>query len=144
MPVCPKCRVGYMDGESHACGVDRNWRQKPELGEKIDPGIGPFANFLKGNLGLLKTYWLYGVVGGLVVRTLLSIVGFAVSSPTVPAIGSLAWQCTVGLAVWRAAAVYPGSKLWSTLARIAVVLGIILTSVAAMFEMGLLLRASSV
>jgi hypothetical protein len=27
MPVCPTCRTGYMEGESHTCGTDKNWRK---------------------------------------------------------------------------------------------------------------------
>ena len=25
MPICPTCKVSYIDGESHICGEDRKW-----------------------------------------------------------------------------------------------------------------------
>lgn len=27
MPVCPTCGVAYIEGESHVCGGERNWRK---------------------------------------------------------------------------------------------------------------------
>ena len=38
----------------------------PGSGEAVDPSIGRIANLFEGNYGLPKTYWLYGVVLGLV------------------------------------------------------------------------------
>lgn len=100
----------------------------PGSGEAVDPSIGRIANLFEGNYGLPKTYWLYGVVLGLVIGlTVGGVIGLS-KSATVALLGLVliwAYQVFMTIAIWNAATKYPGSKVWSVLARLATVVGLL-------------------
>jgi len=96
---------------------------------------GFFSKLVNGDIGLAKTYWLYGFVVGLIINVLTRII---------PSLGALAvilavaipYQIMVLLGVWRAADKYQGRKAWAILAKIATVLGWlgVLGSLGVLFE----------
>jgi hypothetical protein len=80
-----------------------------------------FSKLARGEYGLAKTYWLYGVLVGFVVNIVFSVV----QSPGIIAIGLVvytAYGVPVIMGIWRAAAKYTGPKIWAILAKIACVL----------------------
>jgi hypothetical protein len=84
-----------------------------------------FGKLANGDFGLAKTYWLYGVLVGFVTNILI----MAISSTgilVVVFLALVAYSVPLYLGVWRAANKYEGRKLWSILAKIATVLGVIM------------------
>jgi hypothetical protein len=83
---------------------------------------GFFSKLASGDFGLAKTYWLYGVLAGLIVNAV---------TRAIPSVGILAvvlavtivYQVLALLGIWRAADRYQGRKVWAILAKIATVLG---------------------
>jgi hypothetical protein len=129
MQACVSCGATLSIGASDcaACGASVRPEAPPVgSGEQIDATLGIFRNLWRGNYGLPKTYWQFGFPGGIVVGLLFIGAVKATESAIVVLVGLLglwAWQVVIGVAIWRAAVKYPGSKLWSVLARGVVVLG---------------------
>ena len=85
---------------------------------------GFFQKLSSGEFGLAKTYWLYGVVVGVV----LSLGIRAITSMgllTVIVLTYTAYQTLVLIGTWRASKKYEGWNGWAILAKVAVVLGAI-------------------
>lgn len=87
--------------------------------EKHDAAIGFLVNLWEGNLGLAITYWVYGVLGGIVWA-----VGIASIAPK-PEDDStkFIWLCFYGyyfyiyVGIWNAATKYEGHRAWAILAK---------------------------
>ena len=82
----------------------------------------------RGDRGLARTFWLFGVLVGGALTVLFLVAAQTMDSIIIGLIGFLAvwgWQVSAGVAIWRAAGRYEGNALWATLARIAVVVGIL-------------------
>lgn len=80
------------------------------------------VRLIKGELGLVRTYWLFGVLGGVICRVLL----IAMPTPDLFLIAvalTIFYQATVLVGIWNAATRYAGPKRWSILAKVACVLG---------------------
>ena len=121
MPVCPNCRVAFIEGESHACGSDWTYTDSP---------LRALARLASGNRGLAVTYWGYAVLGGIVVRAVLLGLSTATGLVAVPAVVGLVWQIAVAGAVWRSAGRYEGRRLWAWLAQTVTGLGVLLALMA--------------
>lgn len=84
-----------------------------------------FRALLNGDLGLARTYWLYGIlVGtlfGLAIRIFIAAGELAASG--IVTFISLSYSAVVLIGIWRASEKYSGPKVWSTLAKVATVLG---------------------
>ena len=79
---------------------------------------------INGDFGLVKTYWLYGVIFPANLSMLLVGVDFDSTDTLVfLSIMTIIYQVVVLLGVWRAANKYTGQALWVILAKIWVVLG---------------------
>lgn len=83
-----------------------------------------FVRLSKGEFGLAKTYWLYGVLVGFVVGLALKPIT-SIGLMTIIMLFYTAYQVLVAMGVWRAANGYEGKKSWAVLAKIAVVLGVV-------------------
>lgn len=92
------------------------------------------ASLWHGHITLWKTYWLYGVLGGLCVNVIFMAVIATFAQSHVPlawlfilaaGVGSLGYSVLMVVAVWRSAGHYRGFFLWPLLARIVVVLNVI-------------------
>ena len=96
---------------------------------------GFFSKLINGDFGLAKTYWLYGVVVGIVINIAVNIL---------PSLGVLVlvlaattvYQAVVLIGIWRAANRYQGRTLWAVLAKVATVLGWLglLANIGILFE----------
>lgn len=85
-----------------------------------------------GKLPLFKVYWIYGVLGGLIIRlivegsyNLISLQYLSVFSYTLITL-VLAYQLLLSVGIWRSASAYQGSKDWAVLAKIVAVVGLIM------------------
>jgi len=80
------------------------------------------ARLADGDFGLAKTYWLFGVLAGIIINF---IVGIIPSLDVLAVVLTLAvvYQVVVLLGVWQAANKYQGRPAWSILAKIGAVLG---------------------
>ena len=105
-----------------------------------DPDNGNFfIQLINGDFGLAKTYWLFGVVVGLVVNLL---------SRSVPSLGVLilltlaytAYEIVMLIGTWRAANRYRGPGVWILLAKVAVVFGAVLLAAGVLMTISLLGR----
>ena len=99
--------------------------------------LGKLAN---GDFGLAKTYWLYGVVVGVVVNIISNAVT-SIGGLVILMLAYTAYEIPVIMGTWRAANKYQGQKIWAVLAKIAVVLGAIMLVVGLLAVIGLLGRA---
>lgn len=93
--------------------------------------MGLIKKIWHGELPLFKVYWIYGVLGGLIIRVivegmyyLISLKYLTVFSYTLVTL-VLAYQLLLSVGTWRSADKYQKSKIWPVLAKIGVVLGLI-------------------
>ena len=107
--------------------------EPPEATPGLDSSLGVLGNLHQGNYGLAKTYWGFGLLGGILVSVAYLGLVFATKSRPVAILGLFAlwiWIIFICISIWRAANKYRGSAVWSVLARISVVLGILQNVVA--------------
>jgi len=84
----------------------------------------------RGDVPLVKTYWIYGVVVSAVLSVLLRVLW---GMPAVNSVFALVWIATtvygvfIAVAVWRSAGKYQGPKVWMILARVMAVMSILRT-----------------
>ena len=85
----------------------------------------------RGEMPLIVTYWLYGVLGSVLLNVPLIVAEeYSVDSPagTLAVFGYslivLAYSVFVAVAIWRAATRHEGSRLWAGLAKVVVILGL--------------------
>lgn len=83
-----------------------------------------------GQLPLWLTYWMLGVGGNMSFVALLLLtygVGGTAAQPLLWGLYlvSLIWFVFIFGAIWRAAEVYPGRRLWPLLAKLGVLIGIL-------------------
>ena len=84
-----------------------------------------FKSLWSGNFGLGRTYWYYGVVVNVGFSLLVFLVqGLFGDLTALPlALLALGYNVISSVGIWRAAGQYNGRKVFSVLARIAVVAG---------------------
>lgn len=99
-----------------------------------------FEKLANGDFGLAKTYWVYGVLVGMVVNLssnfITSIGGFVIFIITYTV-----YEIPVLMGTWKAANKYGGSKIWAVLAKTAVILGVIMLVAGLLAVMSLLGQA---
>ena len=88
-------------------------------------------NLWEGNFGLAKTYWVFGVLGGIVWS-----VGIAALNPdpeerTMEFVLFLlaCYYFFVYVGIWQAANKFVGSKVWAILAKFAVIITVLPLSI---------------
>lgn len=119
--LCNKC--GFINTLSSAnfcakCGSSL----KQSSQTQVDSTVGFFSKLLRGDYGLARTYWLFGVLVG---------VGFNLLFDLVKSVGVLVILFTIYLAyevmlimgIWRAATKYDGYPVWSFLAKTTCIFG---------------------
>lgn len=84
----------------------------------------------RGDVPLVKTYWIYGVLVSAVLGVLLNVL-FRMQSTGL--VFTLVWMTAtvygvfIAIAVWRSAGKFQGQKVWMILARVMAVLSILRT-----------------
>ena len=127
-------RVAHLAAESakheeeNEVKIDSSPRTGSEQSQKVskmESGNGWLRQLVNGDLGLARTYWLYGIlILNLVflVPVLLFQEGRVVASQ-ISALACFAFSGAILLGIWRAATKYEGPKVWSIMAQLATVLG---------------------
>ena len=103
----------------------------------VESSDGFFSKLSRGYYGLAKTYWLYGVLVGVIVNILFVII----KSPGMIAIAFLAYtayEIPLIMGIWRSATNYTGTKAWAILAKVACVLGALMLVAGLFTIVGLL------
>lgn len=98
---------------------------------------GFFWKLINGDLGLAKTYWIFGVLGGSVISTASGFIDSIAALVVYIAIHA-AYNAVVMLGVWKAAKKYQGRKIWATLAQVMVILVAVSTAFALFLTIPLL------
>lgn len=131
MNNCTNCGAALSLGAADCarCGTSIVGHVAPhEPVDTLDPTDNVLGNLWSGNYTLVKTYWLFGLVGGIAVTVLyLAVVGVTRSAfvAILGWLGVCVWQFFISVAIWRSAGKYTGSKVWAVLARVGVVIGIV-------------------
>ena len=84
-----------------------------------------FSRLMKGDYGLPKTYWIFGVLVGFLYRIVVTLT-LTLESLGVFSLIYLAgcgYFTVVFIGVWRASERYKGPVIWAGLAKVAVILG---------------------
>lgn len=77
----------------------------------------------KGQAGLAKTYWGWGMLGGLLWGIPLSTVPPGSGIAVLVLLVFVAYFFVVNTGIWRAAGQYQGLAVWAWLAKVAAVIG---------------------
>jgi len=96
-----------------------------------------FLQLWRGEVPLARAFWEYAILYGLLVNLLATAGSFALFATDASTALAVAFFCLpipynffVLVAVWRSAGRYTGPKQWADLARVAVVVWVLLVSVA--------------
>ena len=84
-------------------------------------------SFFSGGLGLAKTYWIFGFIGTFIIKMIMTAMIINGASVALFILLGLGYSIPVWIAIWNSATKYNGFKLWSILAKVAVILGIVLS-----------------
>ncbi len=86
-----------------------------------------FKKLTNGDFGLPKTYWLFGVLGGLlfIIPFALAAAAESLGALIFVLLASVIYSLIVAVGIWRASDKYQGAKVWAVLAKIAVIIGIL-------------------
>lgn len=84
-----------------------------------------------GNLGLAMTYWVYGVLGGIVWGVAITALAPEPETKLIKLVwfAFAAYYLVVYVGVWQAANKFVGSKVWAILAKFAVVVVVLPTTI---------------
>ena len=97
-----------------------------KIEKQSDPISGFFGRLARGDYGLAKTYWIFGVVVGIATQILAEIASnFGLGALYFVVFINLLYLIPLTLGIWRATNLYKGKKIWAILAKIAISLGII-------------------
>ena len=85
-----------------------------------------FVKFWNGDLSLPMSYWLVGIVFGLVVGFSIGMLAYSMGIPE-SAINFLIlpWAIYSTVGIWRSSDKYKGPKFWSVLTKIFLIIGVI-------------------
>lgn len=101
---------------------------------------GFFGKLANGDFGLAKTYWIYGVLVGVVVNMFFSLLESR-GVITIALLAYIVYAIPVIMGTWRAATKYAGPKIWAVLANIACVLGALQLALGLLAIVGLMENA---
>tara|TARA_B100001027_G_scaffold93453_1_gene64091 strand:+ start:151 stop:477 length:327 start_codon:yes stop_codon:yes gene_type:complete len=86
-----------------------------------------FTSFWNGDVSLVKSYWLVGVILSIVYVLAVTFIVIAIGIPFDSVIALyIPWVIYTTVGIWRSADKYKGPKHWSILAKVAVIAGIII------------------
>jgi len=109
---------------------------------EIAANRGFWAKLINGDYGLAKTYWLYGVLVGIglniIQRLVLASGADSIAVVIIITLALVAYSVVWLIGLWRASNRYEGSKVWSILAKIAAIFGLISSVFTVVFVIALL------
>ncbi|MBT5781583.1 MAG: hypothetical protein HOI03_00295 [Candidatus Marinimicrobia bacterium] len=100
--------------------------KKNKKKKKIKNKKNYFTNFWNGDLSLLVSYWVFGVLISIGVGFSLVLFAILVGFPeSIWGMLILPWTLFWAVGCWRSSDKYKGLTLWSVLAKISIVLSVI-------------------
>ena len=90
-----------------------------------DSNTSLILRFWNGDVPLWKSYWLVGSLASIPIWFLINLV-YVFSFGLAFAI-SIGFQVFLYVGIWRSSDKYEGSKIWSVLAKVAIIFGLILS-----------------
>jgi|SaaInlV_150m_DNA_5_1039734.scaffolds.fasta_scaffold00524_2 hypothetical protein len=84
-----------------------------------------FNKILHGDFGLVKSFWIYGILSSYLLILLLMPLLIYFNSTLLSIIFSLTIVTYIAIqiiGIWRAAEKYTGAKIWGILARVVIIL----------------------
>jgi hypothetical protein len=92
--------------------------------EQVPEQKNLLENLWEGNLGLAMTYWVYGVLGGIVWGVGISALKPDPEGDLVKLVWLLftCYYFVIYVGIWQAANKYVGSKIWAILAKFAIII----------------------
>ena len=85
-----------------------------------------FQKFWNGDISLPKSYWLVGVVFGMIVGFVIGIIVISLGMSEIAInLFLIPWAIFSTVGIWRSSDKYKGLTLWSVLAKISIVLSVI-------------------
>lgn len=111
---CPVCDKENFDGAKFCVKCDIDFDIKPK---------NLLENLWEGRLGLATTYWVYGVLGGIVWGVGIAAIKPNPEGSLINAVWLLLayYYFVVYVGIWRAANKFIGSKAWAILAKFAII-----------------------
>lgn len=86
--------------------------------------------FITGELGLAKTYWIFGVLGSFIIKMFVMLMSMKSVGLSVMVFVAIIYSIIIWIAIWNSADKYKGFQLWPILAKTFVVLGVLSTLAA--------------
>ena len=117
--------------------LKENIKHNREASTSLMENKGFFSKLTGGEFGLAKTYWLYGVLVGVVANVSTSFIT-SIYGLVVTMVVYTAYEIPVLIGIWRASDKYQGSNSWVVLAKIAVIIGVIMLAFGLFAIIGLL------
>ncbi len=164
--TCPSCHVGLRvpagrvgTVECPKCGsrvqadtrTNRSAKETPYGAPLTAPGSSYFARHWQGDLSLGKSYWVNGIVMGMLAE-IIWLVGLNMIRLSAPGGGpgqaipaSLLFVVRVGVYVWQVVGTWRsaghhveqgGKKVWAILARISVGIGVVIATINVIQTLG--------
>ena len=85
-----------------------------------------FQKFWNGDISLPKSYWLVGVVFGMIVGFVIGIIVISLGMSEIAInLFLIPWAIFSTVGIWRSSDKYKGSKFWAVLTKVVLVIGII-------------------
>lgn len=79
-----------------------------------------------GDFGLANTFWIYGILVGLILNLIQSIIPFPSYALAIIFVVQVIYVITVMKGIWLSANKYTGPKIWAVLAKFMVVLNVVM------------------
>lgn len=99
-----------------------------DVTEIMDASLDTSGDFLtrllSGRVGLAMTYWVYGVLGGLVWGVGIGSLDLEPGGGSIKFVSYLLYfyYLFIYIGIWNAASIYRGNKIWAILAKFIVVI----------------------
>ena len=88
--------------------------------------MNKFKSMMAGKERLVITYWIWGVLGTIVVSSVLGVPAGLFGLPvTLVYILVLGYWVPVAMGIWRSSSAYKGNQIWAILAKVAIGLGVL-------------------
>ena len=98
----------------------------------VDKVMKYLQDFINGDITLWKSYWLVGVLLSLLAGFAIGLIGVMVDNQVVVGVLLIFWTIFISIGIWRSSDKYDGKQVWSILAKLAVILGMISNIITAL------------
>jgi len=115
---------------------------EPKEPPQQPPGKGFWGRLINGDFGLAKTYWVYGVLAGIIIDVFSRVIT-SITALVLLFLASTTYSVPVLIGTWRAASKYAGLRLWAILAKASTMFGSIALALTLVALLGLVQTTGS-